>query len=1284
MKIPTQNNIIDILNASLENTKSIINAASSVVEIANNSILIDKNAVKNTEVALKAVKGIICSITESFIDINSALSELNSLSTSFEITSIVSNPMAIVNMAKGVIDKNSDSKTGVLDNYVKLMAICGSISAATQNINNKNIRKSKKSIIVLVETVLKVYKKLYKKFYKSAWFGIESTMIEALIGSTGLLFNFISFGFEQLQKIVEISSGIKSRDISKSVSKLFIAYRHIIFKCSELAVEVEALKSNRFYDTAKDILLLSGIFGAIFTAFIPVMQILLNLKDIREKKLLASVEKFEKVFHAILKVFSSKSFAPSYMQKKIIKLGYIAGGVMPLLLIIFENVKTLIDYLVYIGKYAPVIKFSIYGVRYIFGAKDSVVSELSEFNIERLKNLSFAIPAATMLGAIFMQLQFVIPTLVLLGKNFKNVYFGLKALKLMFSGTQYAKGIFKAESIIDILKTVKKKDINRLFIALQATFIMSAIALQLNYIVNLLVFAGKNKNKIKKGLKAIEFIILGKSYGLFGKKKHPTLSLIAIFSSVTKEDFKNLLNAMPAIMAMSFMLIILSKAIKSILILGILLPFVILGIKAISIVVSFMEEVILQIAKINQQKAKKANKTVLKYLLPTFLSMGFVISVIAGLIPLLGLFSLAAGAALIAMGTIAGIFAIYIGIGYLIKLRGGKPKGPGELNEIDTEILAIAGSIAALVFAFGEFEDVSFNFATIAIFAASVLVILPVFLLISKLGNSITFRAAAIVIMMGGAITTFALALHVVSHVEINLPNILKFALATAVIGLILIGIGALGTIMGVALAGMAALTIGVLALIILAGELMIISQIDVSKIEEAREKAKAILGIVKGIMADLFYANTIDKESDDTWATKFIKFCFGSLANILSGLLGIPMLIMALVSVGAILIIAGELWLLQQIKLDKNKIKDNVDTIFGICNGLWGRLSSGTTDTNPGDEGVFGALIRFISPGLANLLGAIFSMIFVATSLISISCILLIAGELKLIEKLDFNETTETTINNKIDSIFRVIFRLNSKLRKGIYENRTNDSILRKALCAFLPVGPIMDAIDAISNFIFVAQSMIIIGMIGFIGKELNTLQKIDLAEGNIYANVNKIFSCMDWIFAQMTSRGEADFDEDLLDPYKDLTEILSDFVKTVNKLNTKTVDPFVKVIDKVNKVDTSKVKSVTEMFSEMSRFSESIDGNLDKLSEILSDRLIDALEKLSGILEGTKNTTGKTSVIASQPVQTQQVNNEKENKLAIQNANTFKNIESTLEEINSIVSIIKSNTDKKNLHFS
>lgn len=161
-----------------------------------------------------------------------------------------------------------------------------------------------------------------------------------------------------------------------------------------------------------------------------------------------------------------------------------------------------------------------------------------------------------------------------------------------------------------------------------------------------------------------------------------------------------------------------------------------------------------------------------------------------------------------------------------------------------------------------------------------------------------------------------------------------------------------------------------------------------------------------------------------------------------------------------------------------------------------------------------------------------------------------------------------------------------------------------------------------------------------------------------------------------------------------QDLGDVLVSYInaigvkKTEKELNyvklKSNTDQFIKVIDKVNKVDTTKVKSVTEMFSEMSRFSESIDGNLDKLSEILSDRLIDALEKLSGILEGTKNTTGKTSVIPSQPVQTQQVNNEKENKLAIQNANTFKNIESTLEEINSIVSIIKSNTDKKNLHFS
>ena len=75
--------------------------------------------------------------------------------------------------------------------------------------------------------------------------------------------------------------------------------------------------------------------------------------------------------------------------------------------------------------------------------------------------------------------------------------------------------------------------------------------------------------------------------------------------------------------------------------------------------------------------------------------------------------------------------------------------------------------------------------------------------------------------------------------------------------------------------------------------------------------------------------------------------------------------------------------------------------------------------------------------------------------------------------------------------------------------------------------------------------------------------------------------------------------------------------------KKHTEATGNFVKLIEKVNVIDTRRIKSATDMFREMKEFSESINGNFEKLADVLNEKLIDALEKLNGTLKGTSEKT-------------------------------------------------------------
>lgn len=91
--------------------------------------------------------------------------------------------------------------------------------------------------------------------------------------------------------------------------------------------------------------------------------------------------------------------------------------------------------------------------------------------------------------------------------------------------------------------------------------------------------------------------------------------------------------------------------------------------------------------------------------------------------------------------------------------------------------------------------------------------------------------------------------------------------------------------------------------------------------------------------------------------------------------------------------------------------------------------------------------------------------------------------------------------------------------------------------------------------------------------------------------------------------------------------------------------LDNISKFIDKASSIDTTKIKSTTDMFAQMAKMSESIKGNFDGLAEALNENLLtvlkelkDILEKSSGIIEKSNSGNTKTVHIQQPSVQAQQ----------------------------------------------
>ena len=138
------------------------------------------------------------------------------------------------------------------------------------------------------------------------------------------------------------------------------------------------------------------------------------------------------------------------------------------------------------------------------------------------------------------------------------------------------------------------------------------------------------------------------------------------------------------------------------------------------------------------------------------------------------------------------------------------------------------------------------------------------------------------------------------------------------------------------------------------------------------------------------------------------------------------------------------------------------------------------------------------------------------------------------------------------------------------------------------------------------------------------------------------------------------------------DVQEYFSKIDET--KLN-KSTNNFIRFVDKANTVDTKKIKTVTEMFEKMAKFSESIKGDFNALADVLSDKLVDILKKLHGTLEDI-NKTGTTPVTTQQTQQVVPVQQEKQKQQKI-DPEALKNIEDILTEMSSILKDVRENTE-------
>ncbi|MCR3573768.1 hypothetical protein K0B56_22465, partial [Salmonella enterica subsp. enterica serovar Give] len=133
---------------------------------------------------------------------------------------------------------------------------------------------------------------------------------------------------------------------------------------------------------------------------------------------------------------------------------------------------------------------------------------------------------------------------------------------------------------------------------------------------------------------------------------------------------------------------------------------------------------------------------------------------------------------------------------------------------------------------------------------------------------------------------------------------------------------------------GVVIVTIAVLAMLVIAGMLWLLSKIELDE-EKIKDNVRKVMSTALMVFTALFETELNDPDNKDSVFKQILAVIGGAISKIIMALATAIILVATFISVAFILLIAGMLRVLQTIKLDDGKIKANVQKIIATANEI-------------------------------------------------------------------------------------------------------------------------------------------------------------------------------------------------------------------------------------------------------------------------------------------------------------------------------------------------------------
>lgn len=413
---------------------------------------------------------------------------------------------------------------------------------------------------------------------------------------------------------------------------------------------------------------------------------------------------------------------------------------------------------------------------------------------------------------------------------------------------------------------------------------------------------------------------------------------------------------------------------------------------------------------------------------------------------------------------------------------------------------------------------------------------------------------------------------------------------------------------------------------------------------------------------------------------SNFFTRLFGGIGDLVTVIGASIMLTMTFVSVGAIFLMLGALRRIQEAQFDEGAIIGNVQSVIRICKSVIDTVNapSETQQANKKD-GVIGKILGFILPSnMKYAIDAISSMPFIAFTWINIGMIKGIIEGLKTINDLSDLSKVEENITNVLSLCKNISIKVDEQNfdHKEIKSNIKATRQLKRLIKNLISIGEldlenIKDYNSNIQNISLRLNSIstILIPKLKALPK-LNKSQEMILSINDISNILEKLtkFSNISLKDAKKGLKKYIDLANNISESadnkqvtrnrryknalenigrYGNLIRAISGFTNTsisdFSAINLDDHERFmnnnIRFLEKINEVDSKKLRQTANIYKEIRHFSESINGNFAGLTTALSERLLPVLEELKEIFtslpnkidQGFQNTSASIAAVSA-----------------------------------------------------